>query len=317
MAVLHGLFNIHYGRAELDAAMAVARQNAELAERHGEHPGGAFTLVAQTHVVKGEFVAARDLFRRALDIYAAAPEHQRDLGVFGSQEVVGLAMIAGAHFALGEPELARAATARSIERARALRHHMSIALALVTQLLTPIPGGLDPEPARADDAIGFCCDHGLKNFEVWARFAKGAIAARQGDPRQGVTIMRSAIDDAEAMSSRLFRPTQLATLGGAHARLGELDAALRLLAEAVAAAEQTGQRQALPAIGRAHGELLFAAGRREDGQRALVQAMEVARAQQARPEAERIERSMARLAAGAKVARTGPLAGLRALLRRQ
>ena len=317
MEVLHGLYNIHYGRAELDAAMAMARQHVMLAERHTRGPDGAIVLVAQTHFVRGEFTQARELFRRALRVYAELPEERESLGVFGSQEVVAWAMIAGAHFALGDQQLARAATARSIERARGLRHHMSIALALVTQLLTPIPGGLEPEPQRADEAIGFCSDHGLRNFEVWARFAKGAIAARQGEPRQGIAIMQQAIDDAEAMHSRLFRPTQLATIGVAHAKLGELDRALCFLADAIATAERTGQRQALAGIHRAHGEVLFAAGRPGDGENELIRAIEIAKGQQqARAEVERIERGLSRLIeASRKYRRTGPMGRLRTLLR--
>jgi tetratricopeptide (TPR) repeat protein len=317
MDVLHGLYNIHYGRAELDAAMTIARQHALLAKRHFRGSDGAIVLVAQTHFVRGEFTEARELFGRTLRAYAEFPEERESLGVFGSQEVVAWAMIAGAHFALGEPHLARAATARSIERARDLRHHMSIALALITRLLTPIPGGLDPEPQRADEAIGFCRDHDLRNFEVWARFAKGAIAARLGEPRQGIAIMQEAVDEAETMHSRLFRPTQLATIGVAHAKLGELDQALCFLADAIALAERTMQRQALAGIHRAHGEALAAAGRPGEGERELIRAIEIAKVQQqAKAEVERIECGLARLReAHRKGRRTGPLATLRTLLR--
>jgi len=316
MEVLHGLYNIHYGRAELDAAMATARQYVRLAEGQAWGSDGAGVLVAQTHFVRGEFTEARDLFRRTLRVYAELPERQGSLGVFGSQEVVAWAMIAGAHFALGEPDLARAATARSIERARALRHHMSIALALVTELLTPLPGGLEPDLQRADEAIGFCRDHGLRNFEVWARFAKGATVARLGDPRQGIAIMREAIDDAEAMHSRLYRPTQLATVGAAHGRLGEFDQALLVLADAIATAERSGQRQVLAGIHRAYGEVLFAAGKPADGERELTRAIEIATEQQARAELERIQRSLARLVgASPQGRRTRPLTRLRTFLR--
>jgi tetratricopeptide (TPR) repeat protein len=297
--------------------MTIAHQYASLSERHSRGRDGALILVAQTHFAGGEFVEARDLFRRTLRAYAELPEERESLGVFGSQEVVAWAMIAGAHFALGEPQLAHAATAQSIERARVLRHHMSIALALITRLLTPVPGGLEPELQRADEAIGFCRDHGLKNFEVWARFAKGAIAARLDEPRQGIALMKQAIDEAEAMHSRLFRPTQLATVGVAHAKLGELDRALSLLADAISIAERTGQRQALAGIHRARGEVLFAAGRPAEGERELKRAIEIAKKQQqAQAEVERIERGLARLSAvHRKSHRTGPLATLRTLLR--
>jgi hypothetical protein len=63
---------------------------------------------------------------------------------------------------------------------------------------------------------------------VWANFAKGAIAARRGEPGKGIAIMQTAIDMAGGMGSRLLRPVQLATLAMAHAKTGEIEQCLRL-----------------------------------------------------------------------------------------
>ena len=199
------------------------------------------------------------------------------------------------HFALGETELAQQATTKSIDQARKTRHAMSMAMALVTDLLTPIPGGLNPDRARAEEVARFCAQHGLKNFEMWARFAQGVMTARRGDPGEGIAIMRAAIDAANAMSSHLFRPVQLASLGGAHAKAGNIGEALRLLDEAIRTAERTGERQAAAALHRAYGEVLFATGRTEDGERQLIRALEIARAQHAISEERRIGNSLARL----------------------
>src|SRR5262249_31952013 len=100
----------------------------------------------------------------------------QSFGVFGSQHVLAWAFIAGVHFALGEPQLAEAASARSIQHARQLRHPMSLALALVTELLTPIPGGLKADPALAEEVVRFCsrqgqatlrCGPGLHRARLW------------------------------------------------------------------------------------------------------------------------------------------------------
>jgi len=107
------------------------------------------------------------LFRRSLEVYAKAPEDISSLGVIGSQEVISLALGGGVHFVMGQPELGQAAITQSIALARTMQHASSIALALVTELLTPIPGGLNPDPGRAEDLVRFCAQHGLKNFEAW------------------------------------------------------------------------------------------------------------------------------------------------------
>ena len=65
-----GLFNVHYGRAELGEALAVAQEYCALAERHGVELGRAYGLLAQTHAAMGAFADAAREFQRSLDVYA-------------------------------------------------------------------------------------------------------------------------------------------------------------------------------------------------------------------------------------------------------
>jgi len=295
LMVLMGLFNVHYGRAELSEALAIAHQYCALAESHGMNLGRAYGLVAQTHAAMGAHREAAAEFQRSLDVFAHAPEEAASLGVFGSQHVISLGFGAGVQYTLGEPELGRTMMAQAIALARRMQHALSTALALVTDLLTPIPGGVNPDPARAEDLVRFCAQHGLRNFEAWAEFARGATLARCGDVRDGIRVMRASVEVAESMSSRLFRPVHLATLASAHARLRELDEALSLADEAIAIAARTGEGRADSALHRLRGELLFALDRRSDGEQSLLAALQVARAQQARAEEERAQKAIARL----------------------
>jgi class 3 adenylate cyclase/tetratricopeptide (TPR) repeat protein len=314
-----GLFNVHYGRAELAEALALAQEYHTLADLHGVDRGRAHVLLGQSHVAMGAFAEAALEFERSLVVFAAAPENAARLDIFGSQQVVSLAFAAGAYYALGRAEEGRAALAQSIARARQMEHPLSIALALVTDLLTPIPGGLDPDPARAEAAVRFCAEHRLRNFQVWAEFGRGAILARRGDPRSGIAAMRAAIDTAEAMCSRLFRPTQLGTLAAAHARLGEIDKALALLDEALATSARTGETRAEASLYRLRGELLIAAGRRRRGLEALQRSLRVARSQQGTADEARTATVIARLQqahSGRRAAWSGPLTVLRAVLAR-
>jgi hypothetical protein len=234
-------------------------------------------------------------FQRSLDVFAHTPEEVASLGVFGSQHVISLGFGAGVQYALGEPELGRTMMVQSIALARKMQHALSIALALVTNLLTPLPGGLDPDPARAEEVVRFCVQHGLRNFQTWAEFARGAMLGRHGDAREGIVVMRAAVEAAESMSSRLFRPVQLAMLAAAHARIGEMDDALALTGQAIALAERTGERRVHPALYRLRGELLFAVGKGGEGGQDLLTGLQVARAQHAHAEEERLQRTIARL----------------------
>ncbi len=295
MEVLLGLFNVRYGRAEIAEAMATAGEHMALAQAHGVRLARAHTLLGQTHASMGAFVEARRHLERAVELFAQEPENVAELGVFSSHHVVALAYLSGVYSALGEVELAQQAMAQSLEQANTSGHPMSMALAKVTDLLLPLPGGLNPDVQRASEVVRFCKQHGLNNFEMWASFALGATMARCGDLRGGFEMIRAAIDAADAMSSRLLRPIQIACLAGTHAKLGEIGEALSLIVKAIGVAEQTGERQVLAALYRAHGELLCAIGRVGEGKQRLSKALDVARAQQAKSEEQRIEKSIAAL----------------------
>jgi tetratricopeptide (TPR) repeat protein len=322
--VLLGLFNVHYGRAEIARSLEVARAHLALAEKHGQGASRGHCLLGQSYSAMGAFVEARQHFDAALAMFARQPEAAGSWGVMASQHVVTLALSAGVHFALGELEQARAAMLAAVERARAIQHPLSIALAIVTELLTPNPGDLQASHRRAAEAVQFCAHHGLKNFEAWARFAQGAIMTRLGDVSAGIDVMRAAIAEAEDLGSRLFRPAQLATLAGAYARLGDLARALGLVEEAIEIAQRTGEKQALAAIERVKGELLFAVGRVGESEAALRAAAGTARAQGILSEERRIEASLGKLLTkppGARIclsqtpaAARGWLGTLRALL---
>ena len=300
--VLLGLFNVHYGRAEIAQSLEAARAHLALSEKHGRGESRAHCLLGQSYSAMGAFGDAKRHFEVALAMFARNPEVAGSWGVMASQHVVTLALSAGVHFALGELKQARAASLAAIDRARAIDHPLSIALAVVTDVLTPNPGDLQGSGARAEEAVRFCARHGLKNFEAWARFAEGAIMTRRGEIARGIELMQAAIAAAEALGSCLFRPTQLATLAGAYAKQGDSRRALELVEQAIAIAEGTGEKQALAAIQRLRGEILLAIGRHGEAEAALRLARQIAHAQAAASEARRIEASLARLASSRRQA---------------
>lgn len=316
LEILAGLFNVHFGRAELALAQAVARQHLALAQHNREAEVRAHCFMGQTYSAQGAFELARTHFERTLAIFAEDAEDTRGLGVYGSQYVVSSAFLAGVYWALGDPEKAAASTANSIAYARKSGHLVSIALALITRLLTPIPGGLKGDPAEAEEAQQFCVRHGLGNFEVWARFAQGAIIARRGDPRKGIEVMQAAIAAAERLGSELFRPVQLATVASAHARLNEPGEALVLLDVALAASERTGERRADSALHRLRGEILIATKRTKEGKQALSRSLDIAKSQHARSEERRTAQVIAKLASKRPLREAmiqRPIAALRSL----
>ena len=295
LEILSGLFNVHYGRAEIEQAQAVAHQHLALAQASGRYEARAYCFMGQVHLVRGEFQSAKPHFERAIEIFNRDREDPRSLGVYGSQYVVATAFLAGVYWALGDPEKATRSTSDSIKYATQSGHLVSIALALITRLFTPLPGGLKGDPMEAREALDFCARHGLGNFEIWARFATGAVMARRDNLHAGIETMQSAIDAAETTGSRLFRPVQLATVASAYARLGDTGKALALADQALEVAHRTGEKRVDSALHRLRGELLIARNKRRAGRADLLRAIEIARAQHAVSEAGRAEKAYAKL----------------------
>src|SRR5262249_50658376 len=206
--VLLGLFNVHYGRAEIAQSLEAARAHLALSGKHGRGESRAHCLLGQSYSAMGAFGDAKRHFEMALAMFARNPEVAGSWGVMASQHVVTLALSAGVHFALGELKQARAASLAAIDRARAIDHPLSIALAIVTDVLTPNPGDLQGSGARAEAAVHFCARHGLKNFEAWARFAQGAIMTRRGEVACGIELVQAGVAAGAGPGSWLVRPTQ-------------------------------------------------------------------------------------------------------------
>jgi tetratricopeptide (TPR) repeat protein len=183
-------------------------------------------------------------------------------------------------WARGCPGQSDAMMGEALALARQGSNAVTVAAALVVRLFLAAYGApLQEATACADEAIAWCREHELALFENWTGFLRGALQARQGDAAAGIVTMRAAIAAAAAKQSRQFRPFQLACVGAACAALGRFEEALTLFNEALALAEEGGERQSLSAILRLRGETLVRLGRLEEARREIGAAVATARQQ--------------------------------------
>ena len=292
--VLCGLWNVRFHRAELGAALALAKQCLELADACDFGLDLANCLMGQTLSSMGELIAAQRHFQRVIDNFRAGRGGPR--GLFSVDEsILALAYMGGILWALGYPERSNAASLEAITLARKGSNSVAVAAALIARMFVVLHGAPLPQAiAHANQAMAYCKEHELALFEHWTRFARGALLVRQGEGAAGIEIMRSAIAGAEARQSRQFRPFQLACIGAAYAELGDPGQAVTTLDEAISMAEAGGEKRSLATIHRLRGEILFSLGRDRDARRALDCALEIARRQGARLEELRAATTMAR-----------------------
>jgi tetratricopeptide (TPR) repeat protein len=122
---------------------------------------------------------------------------------------------------------------------------------------------------------------------------RGAVLTAQGAFAEAVTCLRDGL--ANRFVATRLRPYALAKLAEALMLQGEPQEALAAVREGLEEQERTGQRRWHAELHRLEGVALAALNRPEEGQRALEEALRVARRQQAKAYELRAATSLARL----------------------
>jgi DNA-binding winged helix-turn-helix (wHTH) protein len=285
LPVLRGLQRVHLVRGDLGEAQKLAAQYLELAERLGAGSTlpDAHLAVGEALVVRGALAEGLGHLCRGMELHAprrASSEVSvlQDPGI-GCRFYVAIArwlegavdqalervrdMCAAAE-ALGQPYSLAYATGRA-----AWFHHLR----------------RDPEATRAaaEIALGHATANGFELIRAQATLLRGWAITMQGDPVEGIALMREGEAAWESAGAVLVRPLHLALLAEGVARAGSVEEGLGLLAEARAVAERTGERWWEAELYRLTGELSLRGGRqRAEAERGFRHAIEVARQQGAR-----------------------------------
>jgi predicted ATPase len=124
---------------------------------------------------------------------------------------------------------------------------------------------------------------------------RGWAAAAQGQHDAGLAELREGIETWRGTGTEIGRTYLLGLLADAHGRAGDVERALAVLDEAIAAMEQSGERLVEAELVRLRGEMLDA--RQSDGaeaDRCLRDALAIARRRGARLLELRVATSLAR-----------------------
>jgi len=298
---LWGLWLYYWGRGELARARAIGEHLLRLAERAGDH-----TLVLQAHHALwptlfscGELREALDHSSRGVAQYEAEV-HGLLAPLYGNHDAGACALYFGAWTLalLGRPDRAVEMSRAAIALAQQLAHPFSQALSLFfAAAVHQCRGELPAVRERAEAAIVLAQAHGFGLTLAWATTLLGWAISREGQPEDGIAMIRRGTAAARDTGSEAFRPYFLALLADACTTAGSLADGLAAVAEALATAVKTGECFYEAELYRLKGELLRL---REDGEpraalipghalggpgspeECLVKAIEVARRQGAR-----------------------------------
>jgi predicted ATPase/class 3 adenylate cyclase len=285
-----GLWIGSQSAGDYDAARAFNAELFRIAKRLDDP-----ALLLQAHhsawataLPKPKLIAVVDHTAQGLALYD--PEkHRAHAFLYGGHDagVCGHACAAFAQWLLGFPDQAEKSARQAVTLAERLSHPPSLAHALFfTALYHYFERDSTAVLHCTERAIPIADDHGLSLYGAGARVLRGWALVERGERRRGLVELHRGIDAFAAIDAKLlagFFPGCLhSALAESHGRTGNVKAGLAASEEALKAMAGGAERFWKAGALSVRGDLLLAAGRQEEGEACLHQAIEVAREQGAR-----------------------------------
>jgi len=157
----------------------------------------------------------------------------------------------------GCPDQARKAADEALQRARQLGHTHTLAYALLIIGFRAISARTTAETAALENELVALSDqYRLAFFSGFGHIFQGCALAQRGQGQAAVQRIRGGLAAAESTGWRSHEPGFLGLLADALALTDAIDDGLKVLTEALAAAEASGARGADAELHRLRGDLL-------------------------------------------------------------
>jgi DNA-binding winged helix-turn-helix (wHTH) protein/tetratricopeptide (TPR) repeat protein len=299
--VLWGLWTFHVLKAELSTALEIAGEFLRLAERL-RYPGlavrGHWAMeITCTH--QGQFTLAVEHFDKALSLYEP-DQHRGDALLYALDPGVAMrCFVAWSLWFLGAIDRALARMQEAVALARDLREPHGLAHALVfAAILHQLRRERPAAQQYAEAAIAVSDEHSLVLYLAMATVVRGwSLGGRPGGEK-ALGDARRGLAAWESTGAQLMRPHFLALLASVQEPSNDAEG-LRILSDALASAESTGECCYQAELYRLKGEyLLGQSAARVDvevAENCFRQSLVIARGQDARSLELRSAISLARL----------------------
>ncbi|HEX6383971.1 MAG TPA: AAA family ATPase [Anaerolineae bacterium] len=282
--VLTRLWTYYYIRGKLRTAHDLAQQFLQQARQSQDtiplleiH----YLEMGITLLWMGDPAAARPYMEEAL---ARHDPEQRDLSLSTyacDSRVLCLAHMALLLWTLGYPDQARQRIEQALSAARELDHPFSLAFAHIhAARVYHLRREYRLAYEQAGAAVALAGKHGFAQFEAVGLILRGGTQAQP--TAADIAQVQRGLDFTLDIGREVAPPSFLALLAEAHARAGQLDEGLEVLAEALTAADTTEERWYEAELHRMKGELMLAHGDAAAAEQSFQIALEVGRRQQAR-----------------------------------
>jgi predicted ATPase len=298
--VLLGLWNYYVVCAEYRTAHELGEQILSLAQqvRDPSMLCAAHRALGTTLMNLGAVTSAHTHFTQGIALYdpqkypASAFLHGEDAGVM-CHSFSALAL-----WYLGYPDQALARSQEAVRLAEHSAHPYSRSFALSAvatfhQSRREVRWTHD----RAEAAISIAQEQGFPHWRAQGAILRGWTLAHQGQAQAGVAQIHQGLLTLRATGAEVLQPYFLALLAEAQGTLGEPEAGLAVLTEALTRVDTTGERWYEAEIYRLKGVLLLqqSSDNQAEAESCFHHALEIARSQQAKSFELRTATSLARL----------------------
>jgi predicted ATPase len=298
--VLFGLWRFYLAQAEHQTARELAEQCLSLAHRLHDPAcllqahlalGGSFWFLgelapAHAHLEQG--IALYDMQAHRVLAFRAGV----DLGAWC------LSYAANGLWVQGYPDQGLRRAYEALTLAQALSHPHSLAAVLFYVTVTHCwRREAHATREQADAALACASEQGFPHYSMMARLYRGWALVIQEQGEQDVAQLQQALAAYRAMGAKLGLSGMLPLLAEAYGKVGQVEAGLQTLAEALALVDQTQERFYEAELYRLQGELLLVRSveHHAEAETCFRQALDIARRQQAKSLELRAATSLARL----------------------
>ncbi len=246
VGAMTGMRSLAFSHAVISADWAKATVQAEQMRAFAEglgpraEPKGRRFAVAMSHFAPfqvayycGRLAEAEGHFERWLACHEGEEFDQR---LTTTPALCNAALLACHQ---GRADVARQRSDRAMAWAANTGVAYEMAFAAALKALLQVSLGEDDDAERLGTAAAATADElGVQHIAGWARVAIGCARARRGAAREGVTLIKAAIDDFVAVNYRVSLPLFMNLLAEAQARKGAIDDALATLSDALIVSPQ-------------------------------------------------------------------------------
>jgi predicted ATPase len=300
--VLWGLWALYMARAEHETARELGEQCLSLA-RCLDDPAlllSAHQALGISWFLLGQLSQAHAHLEHGMRLYDPQQHHALAFRYANLDPGVTCLAIAGLTlWLLGYPDQALARANEALTLAQHLEHPHTLARAglYYTTLVHQLRREWQMVSERAATAITVATAQQIALMLAVGPIMRGWALAMQGQGAEGLTQLRQGLDAYRATGAAYQRPHFLSMLAEVHSSLGQPEAGLTALSEALALVETTGERYYEAELHRLKGELLLQHATPEvsHAETCFQQSLAIARRQEAQSLELRAAMSLSRL----------------------